>query len=64
MLLNNDAPQTVKANYPLREARVDVTAVAGRPGVYNAMVFLKPHFQLEELTVSIRLVAELPAAAA
>ncbi len=64
VLLNTDAPQSVKAKYPLHEARVDVTAVAGRPGVYNATVFLKPHFQLEELSASIRLVAELPAPAA
>jgi type VI secretion system protein ImpC len=64
VLLNDDAPQAVKAKYPLREGRVDVTSVAGRPGAYNATVFLKPHFQLEELTASIRLVAELPPAAA
>jgi type VI secretion system protein ImpC len=43
---------------------VDVTDVAGKPGVYNATVFLRPHFQLEELTTSIRLVAELPPPAA
>ena len=64
VLLNDDAPQAIKASYPLREARVDVTEVAGKPGCYKAVVFLKPHFQLEELTVSIRLVADLPAAAA
>ncbi len=64
VLLNDDAPQSVKASYPLREARVDVTEVPGKPGVYRAVVFLKPHFQLEELSVSIRLVADLPAAAA
>jgi type VI secretion system protein ImpC len=64
VLLNDDAPQSVKAAYPLREARVDVTEVPGKPGVYKAVVFLKPHFQLEELSVSIRLVADLPAAAA
>jgi type VI secretion system protein ImpC len=63
VLLNDDAPQEVKAKFPLREARVDVTDVAGKPGCYKAVVFLKPHFQLDELTVSIRLVAELPAAA-
>jgi len=60
ILLDDDATQEIKASYPLREARVDVTAVPGRPGVYNATMFLKPHFQLEELTTSIRLVAELP----
>lgn len=61
VLLNDDAPQSAKAKYPLREARVDVTEIAGRPGAYNATVFLRPHFQLEELTASVRLVAELPA---
>jgi type VI secretion system protein ImpC len=54
----------MKAKYPLREGRVDVTAIPGRPGAYNATVFLKPHFQLEELSASIRLVAELPPPAA
>jgi type VI secretion system protein ImpC len=64
VLLNDDAPQSVKAAYPLREGRVDVFDIPGKPGSYNAVVFLKPHFQLDELTVSIRLVAELPAPAA
>lgn len=57
---DDSATQDVKARYPLREARVDVVEVAGRPGVYNAVVFLRPHFQLEELTASMRLVANLP----
>jgi type VI secretion system protein ImpC len=63
VLLNDDAPQSVKAAYPLRQARIDVFEVPGKPGSYSAVVFLKPHFQLDELTVSIRLVAELPASA-
>ncbi len=63
VLLNDDASQSVKAAYPLRQARVDVFEVPGKPGSYSAVVFLKPHFQLDELTVSIRLVAELPAPA-
>jgi len=37
--------------------------VAGRPGVYRAVAFLRPHFQLDELSVSLRLVAELPQSA-
>jgi len=57
------ASQTTKAQYPLREARVEVTEVAGKPGAYRAVAFLRPHFQLEELTVSLRLVAELPQSA-
>ncbi len=60
VLLDDNAPQDAKAGYPLREARVVVTEVPGEPGVYRATVFLKPHFQLEELTTSIRLVANLP----
>jgi type VI secretion system protein ImpC len=64
ILLDDDAPQGTKARFPLREGRVDVYDVPGRPGVYRANVFLRPHFQLEELSASIRLVAELPAAGA
>ncbi|NDY94033.1 type VI secretion system contractile sheath large subunit [Ideonella livida] len=64
VLLNESAPQATKARFPLGEARVDVTEVAGKPGAYQATVFLKPHFQMEELTASIRLVASLPAPAA
>jgi type VI secretion system protein ImpC len=63
VLLDDDAPQSVKARFPLREARVDVTDQPGKPGCYSAVVFLKPHFQLDELSISIRLVAELPPAA-
>src|SRR5690606_7349887 len=58
---NEDAPQSVKAKRPLSDARVDVTEVPGKPGVYRAVAFLKPHFQLDELTMSMRLVADLPA---
>ncbi|VWC49439.1 type VI secretion protein EvpB [Burkholderia lata] len=64
VLVNDNAPQEIKAQYPLREARIDVTEVAGKPGAYRATVFLRPHFQLEELTASIRLVASLPPPAA
>jgi type VI secretion system protein ImpC len=59
---DNAAPMT-KAQYPLREARVEVAEVPGKPGVYRAIAFLRPHFQLDELTVSLRLVAELPKSA-
>ena len=62
--LNDSAPQETKARLPLGNARVDVTDVPGKPGVYQAIVFIRPHFQMEELTASIRLVAELPPPAA
>jgi type VI secretion system protein ImpC len=56
----DDAGFELKAKYPLREARVDVKEIPGKPGYYTSVVFLRPHFQLEGLTTSIRLVAELP----
>jgi type VI secretion system protein ImpC len=59
---DNASPAT-KAQYPLREASVEVSEVPGKPGVYRAIAFLKPHFQLDELSVSLRLVAELPQSA-
>lgn len=58
--LNDEASFDTKARQPLREAHVEVTDVPGRPGAYRAVVFLRPHFQLNELTASIRLVADLP----
>ncbi len=54
------ANQETKAKRPLREARIDVMDDPARPGCYRAVAFLRPHFQLDELTVSLRLVAELP----
>jgi type VI secretion system protein ImpC len=54
------ASQSQKAKYPLREARVDVAEIPGKPGCYRAVAFLRPHFQLDELSVSLRLVANLP----
>jgi type VI secretion system protein ImpC len=57
---DDTATQATKAKYPLREGRIDVEEVKGKPGVYRAVAFLRPHFQLDELTVSLRLVASLP----
>lgn len=64
ILLSDNATQNIKASYPLREGRVDVTADDSNPGAYGAIMYLRPHYQMEELTVSIRLVATLPAPAA
>jgi len=60
VVLDDTADQRTKARYPLREARIEVQEVPGKPGVYRSIAFLRPHFQLDELTVSLRLVAELP----
>jgi type VI secretion system protein ImpC len=58
---DDTASPSVKASHPLRDARIEVSEVPGKPGVYRAVSFLRPHFQLDELSVSLRLVAELPA---
>ena len=60
VLLDDNAGQEMKAKYPLREARIDVSEIPGKPGAYRAVAFLKPHYQLDELSVSLRLVANLP----
>jgi len=57
---SEDAGMELKAKHPLKEARVEVAEIPGKPGCYRAVAFMKPHFQLDELTVSLRLVADLP----
>jgi type VI secretion system protein ImpC len=52
--------QEAKARYPLREAKIQVREVPGEPGHYNAIAWLRPWLQLEELTTSLRLVARIP----
>jgi type VI secretion system protein ImpC len=49
-----------KAEYPLAEARIQVTEVPGQPGSYNAVAYLRPWLQFEELTASLRMVAQIP----
>ncbi len=57
-----NANEDTKAKYPLAEARVVVEDVEGNPGFYSAKFHLRPHFQLEGLTASLRLVTRLPGA--
>jgi type VI secretion system protein ImpC len=60
VIADDNASPAAKAERPLREARIEVMEVPGKPGVLRAVAFLRPHFQLDELTVSLRLVADLP----
>ena len=60
---NENAGQEMKARYPLREARIEVREIPGKPGSYNAVAHLRPWLQMEELTTSLRMVARIPAAA-
>jgi type VI secretion system protein ImpC len=55
-----NSSQEVKARKPLAAAEVTVEEVEGNPGYYTSKFFLRPHYQLEGLTVSLRLVSKLP----
>jgi type VI secretion system protein ImpC len=55
-----DVDEATKAKMPLADAKVEVKPVKGKPGWYEAVAWLRPHFQLETLTTSMRLVAEVP----
>jgi type VI secretion system protein ImpD len=56
---NDDASAEIKARYPLREGRVQVWETPGKPGSYQCTVFLRPHFQLDQLSAGIRLTTQL-----
>ena len=57
---NPEAGQEMKAKYPLAEAKIEVREIPGKPGSYNAVAWLRPWLQLEELTTSLRMVAKIP----
>jgi type VI secretion system protein ImpC len=58
---SNPSPsEEAKARYPLREARIRVEEIPGRPGSYNAVAHMRPWLQMEELTTSLRMVASIP----
>ena len=54
------ADDKARAKRPLAAAEVQVDSVEGRPGYYNARFYLRPHYQLEGINASLRLVSELP----
>jgi type VI secretion system protein ImpC len=60
VIADDNASPAAKSEKPLREARIEVMEVPGKPGALRAVCYLRPHFQLDELTVSLRLVADLP----
>jgi len=57
---NPDASPEAKAKYPLAEAQIEVKEIPGQPGAYSAIAYLRPWLQMEELTASLRLVANIP----
>jgi len=52
--------EAARARRPLAAAEVQVDSVEGRPGYYAARFYLRPHYQLEGINASLRLVSELP----
>jgi type VI secretion system protein ImpD len=59
---NETASPELQAKYPLREARVEVRELPGRPGIFQTIVHLRPHYQIDQMTTSVKLVTELFAA--
>ena len=57
-----NSSEETKARRPLAAAEVIVEEIEGNPGYYSSKFFLRPHYQLEGLTVSLRLVSKLPSA--
>ncbi|PCJ44961.1 MAG: type VI secretion system contractile sheath large subunit [Moraxellaceae bacterium] len=57
---NPNAGADMKARYPLAEAKVEVKEIPGQPGSYNAVAWLRPWLQMEELSASLRMVASIP----
>jgi type VI secretion system protein ImpC len=55
-----NASELEKAEQPLAAAEVIIEDIEGNPGYYRAKFYLRPHYQLEGLTVSLRLVSRLP----
>ena len=55
-----NSSEETKARRPLAAATVEVEEIEGQPGFYTSKFYLKPHYQLEGLTVSLRLVSKLP----
>lgn len=56
----DNSTEEYKASHPLADGKVELTANEENPGYYAAKFFLKPHYQLEGLSVSLRLVSRMP----
>ena len=57
---NRDASPEMKSKFPLAEAQIKVQENPGAPGSYSAVAHLRPWLQMEELTASLRMVADIP----
>ena len=57
---DDQASAATKSKFPLREARIEVSEIPGKPGSYHAVAWMRPWLQMEELTASMRMVARIP----
>lgn len=53
---DSQASAEIKAKYPLRDAQIEVVETPGKPGVYHCDMRLWPHYQLDEVSVSVRMI--------
>jgi len=58
---SQEAGPEMRAKYPLRDARVEVKEIPGKPGAYNAKIYMRPWLQFEELTAALSMVTKIPA---
>ncbi|MHB1304689.1 MAG: type VI secretion system contractile sheath large subunit [Acidiphilium sp.] len=58
---NRDAGPETRARYPLLDASVQVRELPGKPGSFGCTIHLQPHYQLDDIAASFRLVTELTA---
>ncbi len=58
---NKDAGPEMRARYPLLDARVEVRELTAKPGSFGCTIHLQPHYQLDDISASFRLVTELAA---
>ena len=58
-VLDDDATPETKARNPLREAKVQVMPKPGAPGAYRCVIHLVPHYELDDMTVKVRLTTEI-----
>jgi type VI secretion system protein ImpD len=56
---SDNAGPEVKARYPLREAKVSIRERPDKPGTYNCVIHLRPHFQLDQMFTTMKLTTEL-----
>jgi type VI secretion system ImpC/EvpB family protein len=56
---NDNATPETKAKYPLREGKAQVREIPGKPGAYQCTIFLRPHFQLDQVSAGIKLTTQL-----